>query len=53
MSLKITFKILLKLTGDQYLYIHELVQEIRNSIANALELRLSCNNPQYIIIWPW
>ena len=26
-------------------YIDELVQERRNSIANALELRLSCTNP--------
>ena len=28
--------------------IHGLVQERRNSIANALELRLSCTNPS---IW--
>ena len=27
------------------IYINGLVQEIRNSIANALELRLSCTNP--------
>ena len=27
------------------LYIDRLVQERRNSIANALELRLSCTNP--------
>ena len=30
-------------------YIDGLVQERRNSIANALELRLSCTNPS---IWP-
>ena len=32
------------------LYISWLVQEIRNSIANAMELRLSCINPS--IWWP-
>ena len=30
------------------LYLDGLVQERRNSIANALELRLSCTNP---LIW--
>ena len=30
--------------------INGLVQERRNPIANALELRLSCNNP---LIWAW
>ena len=30
---------------DLKLYIDGLVQERRNSIANALELRLSCTNP--------
>ena len=30
-----------------YLYIDGLVQERRNSIANALELHLSCTNPSY------
>ena len=28
-----------------YIYLDGLVQERRNSIANALELRLSCTNP--------
>ena len=30
-----------------------LVREKRNSIANALELRLSCTNPSYIISADW
>ena len=29
----------------EYIYIDGLVQERRNSIANALELRISCSNP--------
>ena len=29
-------------------YIDRLVQERRNSIANALELRLSCSNPSIL-----
>ena len=32
-------------------YIDGLVQERRNSIANALELRLSCTNPRYCMCW--
>ena len=32
-------------TQEPILQIHGLVQERRNSIANALELRLSCTNP--------
>ena len=35
------------------LYIDELVQEKRYSIANALELRLSCTNPSISWIWCW
>ena len=31
--------------GHYICYIDGLVQEKRNSIANALELRLSCTNP--------
>ena len=31
--------------GDYICYMDGLVQERRNSIANALELRLSCTNP--------
>ena len=35
-------------------YIDGLVQERRNSIANALELHLSCTNPSiYIEMDPW
>ena len=30
---------------DKYVHGNGLVQERRNSIANALELRLSCTNP--------
>ena len=31
-------------------YFYGLVQERRNSIANALELRLSCTNPSIYVI---
>ena len=34
------------------LYINGLMQERRNSIANALELRLSCTNPSISPSWP-
>ena len=33
-----------------YIYIHGLVQKRRNSIANALELRLSCTSPSICCI---
>ena len=33
-----------------YFYIDGLVQERRNSIANALELRLSCTNPLICVV---
>ena len=36
------------ITGSAWFNIHGLVQERRNSIANALELRLSCTKPS---IW--
>ena len=38
-------EILAKLTKDQKVNIDGLVQERLNSIANTLELRLSCTNP--------
>ena len=48
----ILLKLLPHLPGDneltQRVYIDGLVQERRNSIANAMELRLSCSNP---LIW--
>ena len=36
--------------GSLLKHIDDLVQERRNSIANAMELRLSCTNP--LICWP-
>ena len=37
--------------GNKYdEYINELVQERRNSIANAQELRLSCTNPSICML---
>ena len=39
------------LEQDSTAYIDELVQEWRNSIANALELRLSCTNPSKCSTW--
>ena len=42
------------ITGTGYrAHIDRLVQERRNSIANALELRLSCTNPSisHLIVW--
>ena len=37
-----------------WVYVDGLVQERRNSIANALELRLSCTNPSmYVSMCEW
>ena len=37
-----------------WVYIDGLMQERRNSIANALELRLSCTNPSIsYLVWTW
>ena len=50
-----TCHLLLHLTSSQtihvYLNIYGLVQERRNSIANALDLRLSCTNPSIYMIF--
>ena len=39
--------------GPDDVYINGLVQERRNSIANALELHPSCTNPLICVNWIW
>ena len=46
-------KITVNIINDIYIYIDGLGQERHNSIANALELCVSCTNPSYIYIYDY